>query len=268
MRQDSNDKGAGRRDAASGAAAALGALGAAALGWVATVCWQQVVGTVGVDAWGASFEVPRGLEIIVLAAAGLVAAWLSVLLMAGSIAALPGARLAPLRLFATRCAPRLAPRIAAGLVTTAVVLTPMGAAQAAPEAGVSATLSVSETPGTETPGTEAPTTGAPEPGWRPTAPPRPPHSSTSIDFVSRGTAAPDSVVVRAGDTLWDITARHLGNDADAATIAVTWPLWFEANRDVIGADPDLILPGTLLVPPHDDDLLAAATIGPREQVAP
>ncbi|USQ75278.1 LysM peptidoglycan-binding domain-containing protein [Ornithinimicrobium cryptoxanthini] len=287
MRQDKKDNGWVGRDTAGGAAV-LGALGAALLGWVSTACWQRVVGAVGQDAWSASIEVAQGLEIIVLAAAGLVSAWLSVLLLAGSAAALPGARLAPLRSFTTRLAPRLVPRITAGLVTTAVVLTPAGVAHAAPETGWGATQSVSAsggpgtrtalvtlagagTPGTEAPGTkatgtDAPAAGAPEPGWRPTEPPRTAPSSTSIDLVSRGTAAPDSIVVRAGDTLWDITARHLGADADAPTIAAAWPLWFEANRDVIGADPDLILPGTLLVPPPHDLLAAAAT--PLEQVAP
>jgi len=56
-------------------------------------------------------------------------------------------------------------------------------------------------------------------------------------------------VVRAGDTLWDIAARHLGPDADAAAIATAWPRWFAANRAAIGPDPDHILPGTRLVPP-------------------
>lgn len=286
MRQDSSNNRRADRDTGVGATA-LGAVGAGLLGWVAAACWHLVVGTAGRDGWSASFEVAQGLEIILLAAAGLVSAWLSLLLIAGSVAALPGARLAPLRSWTTRLAPRLVPRIAAGLVTTAVVLTPMGAAQAAPGTSTSAPGSVS-TPGTETPGaailkteasgtetlgtetfgTDVPGTGAPEPGWRPTAPPRTASSSHSIDLVSRGTAAPDSIVVRAGDTLWDITARHLGADADAATIAATWPLWFETNRDVIGADPDLILPGTLLVPPQEEDLLAVAGAAPSEQVSP
>lgn len=275
MRQDSNGTGRVGRDNdtgrvgrdTAGAAAVLGAGGAALLGWVSTECWHRVGVAVGPDTWSASFEVAQGLEIIVLAAAGLVSAWLSVLLIASSVAALPGARLAPLRACTTRLAPRLVPRITAGLVTTAVVLTPVGAASAAPATDWEAPQSVSASgePGT---GTGSPNTGAPEPGWLPTEPPRSAPSSTSIDLVSRGTAAPDSIVVRAGDTLWDITARHLGADADAATIAAAWPLWFEANRDVIGTDPDLILPGTLLVPPSDHDLSAAAAAAPREQVAP
>lgn len=253
-------------------ATALGAVAAATLGWLTLTCWQRVAHTTGGDAWGRRFEVAEGLEIILLAAAGLVSAWLAALLLVGTVAALPGARLAPLRSWAAPIAPRLGPRIAAGLVSTVVVLTPVGAAHAAPEVGISAVAPPSGTPetgthGADTPGADTPGTGTPEPGWRPTGPPRPAGSSTAIDLVSRGTAAPDSVVVRSGDTLWDITARHLGADADAATIATVWPLWFEANRDVIGADPDLILPGTRLVPPSDE-ALASAMAATGERVSP
>jgi nucleoid-associated protein YgaU len=74
--------------------------------------------------------------------------------------------------------------------------------------------------------------------------------------VSRGTAPTDSVIVRSGDTLWSIAARHLGPDAPVAEIAAQWPRWFDANREVIGNDPDLILPGQQLRPPaHQDSAL-------------
>ncbi len=58
--------------------------------------------------------------------------------------------------------------------------------------------------------------------------------------------APLEVVVRRGDSLWSIAARHLGPDASDAEIARAWPAWFEANRDVVGDDPDLLRPGQLL----------------------
>jgi nucleoid-associated protein YgaU len=57
------------------------------------------------------------------------------------------------------------------------------------------------------------------------------------------------VVVKGGDTLWSIAARHLGSTAGGAAIAEEWPRWYAANRAVIGDDPDLILPGTILRPP-------------------
>jgi len=59
----------------------------------------------------------------------------------------------------------------------------------------------------------------------------------------------EEVVVLRGDTLWSIAARHLGPEAAGAEIDAEWPRWLAANRDVIGGDPDLILPGQLLRPP-------------------
>ncbi len=55
-----------------------------------------------------------------------------------------------------------------------------------------------------------------------------------------------SVVVRRGDTLWDIAARHLHGRRTNARIARAWPQWYRLNRRVIGADPNLILPGMRL----------------------
>jgi nucleoid-associated protein YgaU len=59
----------------------------------------------------------------------------------------------------------------------------------------------------------------------------------------------DEFVVRRGDTLWDITARHLGPSATDGEIAAEWPHWFTANRAVIGNDPDRLRPGERLRPP-------------------
>ena len=57
------------------------------------------------------------------------------------------------------------------------------------------------------------------------------------------------MVVRRGDTLWSIAARQLGADASEAEVAAAWPL-FAANRAVVGADPDLLLPGQVLRAPE------------------
>jgi nucleoid-associated protein YgaU len=56
-------------------------------------------------------------------------------------------------------------------------------------------------------------------------------------------------VVRRGDTLWDIAARHLGPGATAVDISRAWPAWYDANRRLIGTDPGVIAPGELLSPP-------------------
>jgi hypothetical protein len=58
-----------------------------------------------------------------------------------------------------------------------------------------------------------------------------------------------AVVVEPGDCLWTIAARNLGHTASNAEIAAEWPRWYAANRTVIGADPDLLLPGMVLDEP-------------------
>lgn len=63
------------------------------------------------------------------------------------------------------------------------------------------------------------------------------------------TDANDEVVVRRGDTLWGIAARHLAADATAAEIDTEWRRWYAANRAAVGPDPDLIRPGLRLAPP-------------------
>lgn len=59
-------------------------------------------------------------------------------------------------------------------------------------------------------------------------------------------------VVKRGDTLWDIAKDHLPEGASAAEINAEWQRWYEANKDVIGDDPDLILPGQIFQAPTDD----------------
>ncbi|MFT3872750.1 MAG: LysM domain-containing protein [Nocardioides sp.] len=57
------------------------------------------------------------------------------------------------------------------------------------------------------------------------------------------------VVVQPGDSLWAIAASALPPGATAAEIDDTWRRLYELNRSVIGADPDLIMPGTHLTLP-------------------
>ena len=93
---------------------------------------------------------------------------------------------------------------------------------------------------------------APTPG--PAAPPAP--------AVPGGDALPDwppainaqeHVVVR-GDCLWDIAERRLtataGSTPTTADVADAVQAWWQANAEVIGPDPDLLLPGQVLRPPH------------------
>lgn len=67
--------------------------------------------------------------------------------------------------------------------------------------------------------------------------------------LDRPADGPRVVTVQPGDCLWSIAARALGADATDADIAAAWPRWYATNRNVIGADPNLLQPGQQLTPP-------------------
>lgn len=272
-------------DRLAGVAGLLGLALSLACALVSLICTVRASHLVRSSAHGVTTPAV-GVETLAMGIAGLVAAWLAVLLLAGAAEALPRHRLAPVRALTGRIAPQLAPRVAAGLIASVVVASSAGAAQAHPGVTLGGpTDGPASAPATGSPGilsatdpepvpgeVRVTTTGtavdavsptgtppAPEPGWRPTSSPaRPSTGASAIELVSRGSAAPDTVVVRAGDTLWDLAARHLGPEADAAAIATAWPRWHAANREAIGADPHLLLPGTVLVPPAPESARVAS----------
>lgn len=61
--------------------------------------------------------------------------------------------------------------------------------------------------------------------------------------------APETVVVRVGDSLWSLAADARPHASDAE-LSGLWPRWYARNRSAIGPDPDLITPGTVLDPPE------------------
>ena len=67
--------------------------------------------------------------------------------------------------------------------------------------------------------------------------------------VGHEPAAPHTLVVAPGDSLWSLAAELLPPHAGAPRIAAAWESLQRANVDRIGPDPDLILPGTRLVVP-------------------
>lgn len=95
-----------------------------------------------------------------------------------------------------------------------------------------------------TPAPEA--TAPPSPGFTPTAPRVRPQVDPGLLGGRVSQSSDGEVVVHRGDTLWAIAARHLGSQATDAEIARAWPSWFQLNRDLIGEDPDVILPGQIL----------------------
>jgi hypothetical protein len=91
-----------------------------------------------------------------------------------------------------------------------------------------------------------------EPRWQPRAPAtgpdllgsRPQRAAEQSASPSQG-----AVAVTRGDSLWSIAARQLGPMASDIDIALHWPRWYAANRNVIGDDPGLLVPGQILQPP-------------------
>jgi nucleoid-associated protein YgaU len=87
-----------------------------------------------------------------------------------------------------------------------------------------------------------------------TVPDRPtpePSSSAVPDWPADVTGA--HVVLR-GDCLWHIAAGRLldqlGRPPDDREVASAVQAWWRANADVIGPDPDLLLPGQVLLSPE------------------
>ena len=189
----------------------------------------------------------QGPDAVVVAAAGLVAwaawAWgaLGLALTAGS--ALPGLAGAVARVAVHGVLP-------AGARRGAALALGVGLGVAAPVLGttllpVPASAAV---PATEVPDWPAAPAGpsAPVPDW----PSAVPGASALPDWPEAG--ARDHVVVR-GDCLWHIAAdrwreEHDRPATDAETAAAV-QAWWTANADVIGPDPDLLLPGQVLDPP-------------------
>jgi nucleoid-associated protein YgaU len=129
---------------------------------------------------------------------------------------------------------------------------------AAPAASASVPISGAGPAGPAVPAASAHDSGPADPYFSVPDRPTPGRSTVAVDpsWQPAGRVpdpgrqpGPATVVVRAGDTLWDIAARDLGGLATDAEVAGHWPRWYAANRAVIGADPALLLPGQVLSPP-------------------
>lgn len=209
----------------------------------------------------ASFD--EAVVLVVLAACALIGAWLVVVTAIALAAHLPGRCGETSRRWAHAWAPAAVRRIAAVLVGAAiggslVSGTAVGEG-AVPERvpGFVVTLH----PGAATvapPPVAAPAVAPPPavpapvaagPGWTPS---RPAGAAAPVTRLVTSGSVPHAsdVVVRRGDTLWDLARRHLGPGASDAEVAAAWPHWYAANRHVIGPDPDLLLPGQVLRAPE------------------
>jgi len=204
-------------------------------------------------------------DVLVVAAAGALgaavlwtAAGAAVALLAAALRA-GGRAWAPLERLSARVAPALVRRLAAGAVGLGVlggVAAPAVALPATPAAASTAAAPAAPVTSPAAPALAAgpawPAEGEP---WRAPAPAVVPPARAPAPAL--GLASPqrpggaDDVVVRRGDTLWAIAERSLPAGAGAAEVAAEWPRWWRANHDVVGDDPDLLLPGQVLRAPGD-----------------
>lgn len=215
-------------------------------------------------------------------AAWLCLAWAAMVFVLEAAARLPGALGRAFDVVAAFAAPRAARRLTQTLLGLTVAAGPLmgGVALATPSASAPISLdrpavvaststgasplpaADADPPLTAAPAPPAATTGSAAPELdRPArhafvasapAPARARSDAGGADLITAGgrrSVADDGYVVRRGDTLWDVAARHLGPTASPADIAREWPQWYAANRAVIGTDPNLLRPGEVLHAP-------------------
>lgn len=183
----------------------------------------------------------RGVDVLVASAAGLLAwsvwAWGALGLALTAASAVPGAVGGAARALLSVALPAGARRSAALLLGVGLgVAAPVAGAVLPPLAPSAAATAAQDVPDWPSSAVAA----APVPDW------------TGADPSS------DSAVERAvvpGDCLWDIAAdsllAQLGRPPDDAETAVAVDAWWQANADVIGPDPDLLLPGHVLRAPEN-----------------
>jgi hypothetical protein len=218
------------------------AIGMAAIAGVLTVLTPSLP-----DAWTA-FRHPQALadsagpDVLVLHMAGLLAwlawAWgaLGLLLTAG--AALPGLS----GRVASGALRRLLP---AGARRAAAVALGVGLGIVPPVLGAPAGIvahAAAEDAASGIPAADA------VPDWPVISPPA--TAASEVPDWPRAPVAGEHVVLR-GDCLWEIAERRLAHDGPYTTaeVATAVHAWWQANADVIGPDPDRLLPGQVLRPP-------------------
>jgi hypothetical protein len=241
-----------RRRAVAGLVA-LTIAAAATAGWLATVALACGRG------WAAGVPLSPAAALTGAAAAvsagGL--AWIVLGVVLETLARLPGVAGRWASALSVAVSPRVVHRaaavllgvgvgagVSAGAATAGPVRAPVVASLGAP----SATLSPQPPDPAWAP--------LPDPAWVPEPPRvRPQPDVAAVSTLGRRAGGGDlgEVVVRRGDSLWTIAARHLGPGAGDAEVAEEWPRWYAANRAVIGDDPDLLLPGQVLQPPEAEE---------------
>jgi nucleoid-associated protein YgaU len=218
--------------------------------------------------WATSVGTDRMILVLAAAAVWLAAVWLGIGLLAALCPALPGAAGRAADRLARRTLPAALYRLCASAAGVSVLVAPITAVTTAVAAerpsGVSEVAAVVDPPPPAWP-TGGP---VPPPAWpqgtntRTTPPATPVPQIRTVPpaaQASNGPPAHSAVTVQPGDSLWLIAARRLGTGATPSQINVAWREWYAANRALIGADPNVIHPGQVLVDPGERSRSAAST---------
>lgn len=255
---------------------------AALLGWAAgspIETWRAMVSAVDASTPSAGSDQLLGSSAALAAWIGV--AWLGIAVVLEVASVLPGAAGRGCAAVAAKTSPMLVRRIVQVVIGISVLAGPITAGSAF-AAGPSTTTSTSAqvdrpdslTPALAKPSPASPMVDRPATPFVASPPPAAKRTPTGAVALVTGAAHRDAVdpshrstdgyVVRRGDTLWDIAARHLGPNASAVDISRAWPAWYDANRAVIGTDPSMIRPGEVLVPPSDlEASTSTAPVGTR-----
>jgi len=183
----------------------------------------------------------QGADVLIAATAGLLAwavwAWGALGLALTAASALPGIAGGAARLALQVALPAGARRSAALLLGLGLGVAGPLLATAVPHLAPTASAATAESiPDWPSPGADA----APVPDW-------------PAGAEATAQTPPAQRVVLRGDCLWHIAADsllgRLGQLPTDGEVATAVQAWWSANADVIGPDPDLLIPGQVLRPP-------------------
>ena len=190
----------------------------------------------------------QGADVLVSSAAGLLAwavwLWGALGLVLTAASAVPGAVGAAARALLHVALPAGARRSAALLLGIGLGVSAPLAGAVLPALAPSASAAATAQDVPDWPGAAQSASPAPVPDW--------PGATPAAGIPSQAPTPGDRVVVR-GDCLWHIAAEslvgQLGRPPDDAEVAAAVDAWWRPNAEVIGPDPDLLLPGQVLRAP-------------------
>ncbi len=155
---------------------------------------------------------------------------------------------------AHRWAPALTQGVVGTALGTSIVLASSSMAHAAADPPPAPAVSAAFNPATEQGQQSTPNsmTQLPTPRW--SAQPLPVQLPRVLGTPQTPRKAPkdveQEVIVRHGDTLWNIAESQLGRQATIAEISTFWPKIYELNKRAIGPDPDRLELGIVLKIPR------------------